>query len=253
MAGRRANPEVVAGLESWLSEERLQSPLTWGNRGGIQEYCYIAVNNRTGWNATATAAVDRTNSENSLATNCGNLSVSTYTPLGAACLDPDIDWFVVEVPGGPNDGFKYVDSVTDSTTYDYLILNELDTPGTTFYDAQCGNYDPSTGTGYISGARLRTNAHRHEGGTRASYWDQYRDTLNRSSVNWGRIPESLVGSPTTSLGDHRDYVGGYIRAAILTVEAAYAPEPCGASDMGYDGSCVYQGPTNGGPPYASCN
>ena len=167
--------------------------------------------------------------------------------------DPDVDWAINEMPSGPNRGYKYVDSVADSTRYDYLIPNELDTPGTTFYDAQCGNYDPSTGTGYISGARLRTNAHRHEGGTRASHWDRYRDTLNRSSVNWGRIPESLVGPPTTSLELHNNRVRTAIESAIQTVDAAYRSQPCGSSDMGYDGSCVYQGPTNGGPPYASCN
>jgi hypothetical protein len=66
---------------------------------------------------------------------------------------------------GPNQGYTYWPSkqIFSTWNFQYEINPDLETVGSTFYQAQCGNYNATTNpNGFVSGSNLLTQTNRHE-------------------------------------------------------------------------------------------
>ena len=115
-----------------------------------------------------------------------------------------------------------------------------------FYKAQCGNYNATAKTGFISGVNLLSDATRHESGTVQSHYENYVVAQNNPANNLGTVAESTTGlesaqtlanSLTTTLTGEKN-----------TILSATQVQPCGVQ---YDASCNFQGCINFSP-YYSC-
>jgi hypothetical protein len=104
--------------------------------------------------------------------------------------------------GGPNNGFKYVSSVSPTNSgvaggYFYVISPDLQNASSTFSLAQCGNYNAqSNPKGYITQANLLANTIRHESGSVASHYANYVAAIGNSSDNPGTVGEMQIGPPS---------------------------------------------------------
>jgi hypothetical protein len=155
------------------------------------------------------------------------------------------------ISGGPNDGFNYLTSATNSALFNWTILDELNNEGE-FYSMQCGNYNSQTGTGFISGAQLKTNTIRHESGDLESHYAKYVAAQNQTNNNVGVGLEQTTADPSVSLQTFlSSTVQNAVASRISAIDSATAVEPCGVNYL-YNGACVYQGAVNY-PPYQSCN
>ena len=227
----------------------------------------VTVNNRSGFAIGAATATEQSNNF-SCSTQGPTLSIpspptATFTEDGSTTGDLgeycDELGYVVSTStvtdGGPNNGYRYVTSVTagNSTVpwaYDYVISPDLKNSSSAFSLAQCGNYNAqSNPNGYISQPNLLANTIRHESGTVQSHYAQYLTAVNNSSYNPGAIGEQQVGSPSTPVNT---FVGNVNTAmnngASNIISNTKSPEPCGPN---YNASCTFQGYTNFSP-YALC-
>lgn len=102
---------------------------------------------------------------------------------------------------GPNAGVWFILNPyvwnEQNHSYRYIIVPDLDNPGSEFYQRQCGNYDPiSNPNGYISGFTLLAETRRHEyNHPAASHWGHYYQKLYDPQYNLDRLLEKQVGHP----------------------------------------------------------
>jgi hypothetical protein len=154
---------------------------------------------------------------------------------------------------GPNGGFWYVTSVSDSvsgevppaTTFAWTMSQQLDDPTSDFYKAQCGS------GGFISGAQLQANTVAHESGSLNSHYSRYVAAQNNPANNVGTGLEAVVGPPSDGVAGFRSRAQLEGSARQNRIITAAKEEPCGASDVAKDENCVPHGSVNY-PPYQSC-
>lgn len=107
------------------------------------------------------------------------------------------------VSGGPNSGYYYYPSkISFSTFYFHYEINpDLENTASTFYIAQCGNYNASTKPGgFIAGSALLAQTNRHEWNSSSqSHYAFYSSALN--SHNLGDYLEARVAPPGTNLSN----------------------------------------------------
>ncbi len=103
--------------------------------------------------------------------------------------------------GGPNDGYGYYATGSQSftTTYQFEINPDLTNTGSTFYSKQCGNYNSQTNPGgFILGSTLLTQTGRHEYNSNTqSHYAFYSKSLFGTN-NPGDYVESRMATPGTS-------------------------------------------------------
>jgi hypothetical protein len=163
----------------------------------------IAVTPRSGWAFQAVPAQKVANG------TTPELTVPNPPTPGKAIayseLAQEAGWEIGQASdGGPNHGFFYVQSVSNFylgkiTRYWWVIAPDSENPSSTFFQMQCGNYDPVTNTGFISGAFLRDNAIHHESANRPnSHYYQYVQAQNNPNNNLGVAAEAFVKPPGMS-------------------------------------------------------
>jgi hypothetical protein len=167
---------------------------------------------------------------------------------------------------GPNHGFRYVVSMSDSTTVSgklvptrayYVIAPEIKDVNSEFYRNQCGNYDPKTGQGFISGATLLANTIHHEAGVgKNSHYSFYVAAQNDPKNNLGVVGEEIVRGPSTAESDFVRTVNERVSAALNRITDAFLVEPCVETgrkgDVRRDPNCEFRGFVNFAP-YQPCN
>ncbi len=107
----------------------------------------LTVNARSGWAFTAQSPIRQAQGY-----SCSGLSVPNPhqplpAPIGLSCLAvgySDGTNASTVSDGGPNNGYLYATSIVDGTTYNWTTAQDADTPSSTFYQAQCGNYNSTT-------------------------------------------------------------------------------------------------------------
>ncbi len=121
--------------------------------------------------------------------------------------------------------------------------------GTTFYNAQCGNYSSSNSGGFIAGSQLKQNVFDHEGGSVFSHWSEYRDAQNNPSNNIGTVLETTTAPPGST---GATFAQNAANAAAQRIGQAVSNEPCG----GYVNNDSSQGCATCGninySPYQAC-
>ena len=235
--------------------------------GSTQLPAPISVTNRSGFAFSSPSAtlegIPFTCPGNGPTLSISSPPSSTQTPtgettgqLGAFCDLVQYTFNAAAVSGGPNDGYKYVTSVTPTSTggvntaYYYVVSSDLQNSSSAFSQAQCGNYNAQTKpSGYISQPNLLANTVRHESGAAQSHYAQYVAAMSNSSNNVGVVAEQQVGSPGTANQTFIDNVTATLNSKVQAILSATGVEPCGCN---YDASCGFQGYTNF-PPYAPCN
>lgn len=157
--------------------------------------------------------------------------------------------------GGPNNGYKYVTSISQGSSnqpwaYYYVISPDLQNSSSAFSVAQCGNYNAQTNTnGFISQPNLLSNTVRHESGTTASHYAQYSAAVNASANNPGTVAEQQIGAPGLTTTQFVNNVTTAVNSASSNIDlATKTPEPPGPN---YDANDTFQGYTNF-YPYAVC-
>jgi hypothetical protein len=170
--------------------------------------------------------------------------------LGESGLDVTFSFTADAVKdNGPNHGFKYVLSVSNSsgnvpTGFYYVISPDLETTSSEFYRAQCGNYSSQTNTGFISGADLLANVIRHESGSGQSHYNNYKVAQDDPANNIAVVGEKQVGPPTKDLPTFIREVNSLLNNRKDAILAAFGVEPCGTHDARLDGSCAFGGCIN---------
>lgn len=232
----------------------VSSPLTFG----------ITVNARSKFAFTAVNPTPATG--NSITCYDGTVKDLSSPPnstsiKGASCADLafSFDSAPPISDNGPNSGYQYVTSVSSTgpspgnqpTQFPYIVVTDL-LSATTFYNAQCGTYSSSNSSGFIAGSQLKQNVLDHEQGSILSHWTEYRDAQNNSANNIGTKLEAEIGTPGMSQTDYDDNLTNAGKAAVNSILAAVAVEPCGGSPNDDSSqSCKYCGTINYSP-YTSC-
>ena len=179
----------------------------------------ITVNNRTNFAFTSVSPAQVMS--NTLTCYTGSPYVLSSPPSngsqeGFSCADLAYSFnFATISDNGPNDGYEYVTSASDSsgglpTKFEYVVVSDLLSVSTSFYTHQCGTYSSANTSGFIAGSQLKQNVLDHEQGSVFSHWTEYRDAQNNSSNNIGSAVEAAVGVPgssgksfATTFGDQR--------------------------------------------------
>lgn len=222
----------------------------------------ITVNARNNFAFTAVTPAQVTNNFN--CQENGTLSVPVPPVnggrLGMTCLIQRASWNDTTITdNGPNHNFKYVTAASNSdpnqtahpsTAVYFLIHPDLENTASDFFKAQCGNYDPVTNTGFISGPQLLANTRNHEMGSVRGHYKQYVDTQNKPENNIGVGMEAMVGGPSTPLADFRQSIIAETNRRRNTIEQAFAVEDCNGQ-VNRDEQCTYHGHINFAP-YAPC-
>ncbi len=155
---------------------------------------------------------------------------------------------------GPNQGFKYVSSLSNSfnnvsTGYLYVVPPDAENTASTFYQSQCGNYNAQTNpSGFISGANLLAGIIRHESGPANSHYANYVAAQGDTANNLGVVGESQTGAPSVTLDTFTNGVVTTLNGKVSVIAAAAQVEPCAVNR---DASCVFLGNVNFAP-YQSC-
>ena len=221
----------------------------------------ITVNARNNFAFTAVTPTQVTNGFN--CQENGTLSLPTPpsngSALGKTCLIQRANWNDATISdNGPNNNYKYVTAAFNSdsnqahpsTAVYYVIHPDLENSNSAFFQAQCGNYNPATNSGFISGSQLLSNTRGHEVGSIRGHYKQYVDTQNKPENNIGVGMEAIVGSPSTSLTDFRQSIVAEASRRRNIIETAFAVEDCNGQ-VNKDEQCVYRGDINY-QPYAAC-
>lgn len=226
----------------------------------------LVVTARSGWAFTAASAQKVPNGsalcgDSPTVTTLASPPVANQNneaPLAKFCVTVAYSFQTDPVNGGPNSGYKYVTSVIGTspspanipTTFKWLRVPDLDSPTSTFYQAQCGNYNSSTNpNGFISGANLDSQTTRHEAGATASHLDNYEGAQDNSTNNLGTNAEGQTGTPSTSTGDFVIQVQNALDPKKSAITSAAASENIPGVNYSSSGNLLgyvnYQ-------PYASC-
>lgn len=218
----------------------------------------ITVNARTGF---AFSAVSTSKVANGSSNGDGG-TISVPNPpvanqeIGRFYLRQGLNYKTASIAdGGPNENFKYVTSVSPTTSgggttaYLYVIAPDLENTSSTFYVKQCGNYNAQTNpNGFISGANLLAGTVRHESGATNSHYQNYVTAQNSAANNLGVVGETQTGAPSVSFSTFTNDVGTTLGAKISAISQAAQVEPCAVN---YSATCVLQGYVNYSP-YQSC-
>jgi len=216
----------------------------------------ITVNPRTGFSFTAATPQQEPDpfSANGCSISVPSPPTSSGDAVGMFCL---AERFTVrtapQITTGPNTGYSYVSSVTNSdsngpTAYYWTISPDLQNTTSAFYQAQCGNFNAQTNpNGFISGANLNSNTIRHESGSGQSHYQNYVIAQNLSTNNLGTVGEAIVGfTDPNTLASSATVT---LNSKQSTITTATQVEPC---DVTRNASCVFQGFINFFP-YQACN
>lgn len=214
----------------------------------------------TGFAFTAKPATKYANNTFTCTTPSGTLSLAVPdTPqpgieigLAISCLRYSF-MFTQISDGGPNQGYWYVLSTSDSapgvvptdTTFAWTMSPQLDDPSSEFYKAQCGS------GGFISGAQLQANTVAHESGSLNSHYSRYVAAQNDPAKNVGTALEAVVGPPSDTPANFQSRAQAVGDARQAQIVSLSQQEPCGASDLSKDESCTSYGNVNF-QPYQSC-
>jgi hypothetical protein len=130
----------------------------------------------------------------------------------------------------------------------------------TFYTSQCGNYNATTNTGYISGGKLYANDVRHESSlTESSHWVLYSNSL--AANNPGSGIEGQTAVPGTQMAAFNAQVNLATQTLLNQIYSDTGGNentvPANSQNsipygVSYDANDVFQGNINTGPPYATC-
>lgn len=223
----------------------------------------VTVDNRSNF---AFTAVNPTQAAGNSITCYSGQSTTLSSPpnggsVGADCPDLAFSFKTSAAisDNGPNNGYQYVTSVSDSnssgsqpTQFQYIVVTDL-LSSTTFYNAQCGNYSTTNSTGYIAGSQLKQNVFDHEQGSVLSHWTEYVNAQNNSSNNVGTVLEAMTAPPNTSQSTFTSNLNSAAQTAINNIDTAVANEPRGGSpNEDSSQSCGFCGGINYSP-YASCS
>jgi hypothetical protein len=178
----------------------------------------------------------------------------TGDAVGMFCLAQNFTVQTATVgDNGPNNGFSYVTSASNqngnlTTGYFYIISPDLQNTSSTFYQAQCGNYNPQTKpNGFICEANLLADTTRHEAGTIQSHYENYVVAQNNPVNNLGSTAESMTGLESAqTLANSVASTSNQNEQSILS---ATQVQPCSVQQ---DANCSFQGYINF-YPYQSCN
>ena len=211
----------------------------------------LTVNARSGWAFTAQSPIRQAQGY-----SCSGLSVPNPpqplpAPIGLSCLAvgySDGTNASTVSDGGPNNGYLYATSIVDGTTYNWTIAQDADTPSSTFYQAQCGNYNSTTNpNGFISGINLDTDIQRHEMGSVNSHYMNYSGGLSTPTNNLGIQVEALV----IFGGNYKSRLDSLLNQVNTSLQSAFSVEPCGTSGI-RNSACGFDGFGNF-IPYQACN
>jgi hypothetical protein len=191
----------------------------------------------------------------------GNQTISVNNPpssqsgsddIGKYCDIEDFDYQFSTVSSGPNQGYAYIISATNKASFDWIIAPDADNPGSTFYSEQCGNYDLSTNTGFLSGPQLQSFTIRHESSSADGHYGQYVAAQNDPNNNLGTTVEAISHVFTTN-DDFNTFVATNTQTQTSTISSkTKTPEPCNVNSDDSLGVCTYKGPINFAPNYAAC-
>lgn len=119
---------------------------------------------------------------------------------------------------------------------------------------QCGNFDPQSQTGFISGAELKANTIHHESANLPnSHYYNYRVAQDDPENNVGVVAESLVAGPSTSAQTFSNNVSNTLGGKQTTIRIATQVEPCGGLvNRNHAGNCENLGAINYPPSYQAC-
>jgi hypothetical protein len=149
--------------------------------------------------------------------------------------------------GGPNNGYSFATSIVDASTYKWTIADDADTPSSTFYKAQCGNYDANNNSnGFISGINLDNDVQRHEMGSANSHYMNYSNGLSIAANNLGVQVEALVAFG----GGYQSSLDSRLNQVNTSLQNMFNAEPCGTSGV-RNASCGFDGYVNY-LPYQAC-
>ncbi len=223
----------------------------------------ITVNPRSDFAFTAKTATKKANGSSF---KCGDLELTVPDPpdgrvskketLGRALTCLRYSWNFGSPNSGPNQGYRYITDVNDTTTdnsvnpkettFAWTITPQLEDPTSEFYRAQCGR------DGFISGAQLLTNVVGHESGAKNSHYSRYVEAQNKQSNNIKAGLEAIVGPSTETEDAFKDRVKAEGDGRLSRIKAASEEEPCGESNVRKDENCKEYGVINY-TPYQPCS
>ncbi|HEV2987440.1 MAG TPA: hypothetical protein VG759_03290, partial [Candidatus Angelobacter sp.] len=227
-----------------------------GGRPATTVSANLSVSSRTGFsfNAVSAQGVANNFSGNGCTVSVPNPPAQGGDAVGKFCLAQHASFNAAQIgDGGPNNGYSYVTSITNTdgsgaTSYYYTVAPDLQNTGSTFYMAQCGNYNAQTNpNGFISGANLLANTTRHESGAVQSHYQNYVVAQNINGNNVGSSAESFV--ELTGINAFATDVSNLLSQKSSTILGAAQVEPCSVQQ---NASCVFQGFINFAP-YQACN
>ena len=246
-----------SGGSSWsgkmVTSGRIRATISPPSGPDIVKECTVSVKNRSGWKVSAVSANKRANGYRcSDGTVLGVASPPTGggARVGASCLAQYAGYNIAQVSGGPNAGYWYVTSISNSgTEFSWAISSAVDSTSSAFYQAQCGDYNSVTNpNGFISGANLRRNTIRHESGSSQSHYANYRAAQNKSANNVGIAGEKETGEPSLDDQEFRDQVDDVLISKHRAIRSATVAEPYSVQ---HNASGVFQGNVNF-LPYEAC-
>ena len=131
--------------------------------------------------------------------------------------------------GGPNQGYTYWPSnqIFGTWNFQYQINPDPENTGSSFYQAQCGNYNATTNpNGFISGSNLLTQTNRHEwNSSTESHYALYSNSLNSSSNNPGDFLEQQFATPGANLSTFATNSNSGITNRLSSVTSDSQVEP----------------------------
>jgi hypothetical protein len=217
----------------------------------------VTVNPRSNWAFSAAAAAPR-----DAGYTCGGGRVLSFgsppsanEEIGKYCVNLPYSYMLANpISGGPNSGYRYINNASAGygdipTEFSWAEHQDLANSTSTFSQAQCGNYNSQTQSGFISRSNLVAGTDRHEAGSSNSHWAKY-SAANGGSNNLGVVMESQVAPPGTTESAFRNTITTNAGTAIQAIaDAADKPEPCSPN---YNSTCtVFNGPINYSP-YQAC-
>ncbi len=196
----------------------------------------ITVNNRN-WHNTPASPAEVPNGT-FLALPVPPAQSGNDSGLGAATFRITDTGFNITTIGdsGPDSGYSYYASALSFSSfyYQYEINPDLENTSSTFYNAQCGNYNATTNpNGCISGSNLLTQTRRHEyNGATQSHYAFYSNSLNTN--NPGDYFESRLAAPSTNLTTFNTDTRAGINSRYNTIatDTSVQPYPANSSETG---------------------
>jgi hypothetical protein len=214
---------------------------------------------RSGWTFTAKAP----SKEDWIFTTPGGLVLDPANPPDGSYgvggeAGVDLAWSPAStyriLDNGPNHDFKFVSTqITDTgmvpTGFYWVIVPDLENTVSEFFLRQCGNFNPATQTGFISGENLATQTVRHERAASQSHYAHYVAAQNDPANNLGVYAEQAVVGPSTTLAAFGTMVLSGLNQRVGTIVTSTKVEPYGVNR---DENNTNLGSINFSPTYATC-